>query len=90
MAYIYILKSKKDNHLYIGSTINLKNRINEHLGGHVESTRYRRPLELIGWREFQTVIEAALWEGKYKRSHGQLERDIKSGKIVLNNFGAVA
>jgi putative endonuclease len=45
--YIYILKSKKDNKLYVGYTNNLKSRFEQHSKGQVSSTKDRRPLELI-------------------------------------------
>ena len=44
---VYILKSQKDQKYYIGSTININNRLNAHNRGSVKSTKYRRPLELI-------------------------------------------
>lgn len=83
MYFVYLLKSKKDNHGYIGVTKNLKKRFLQHMSGQVESTKYRRPLEIIGYRTFDTFYEALIWEKKYKNSHGQLERDVKNGKIVL-------
>lgn len=83
MPYIYILKSRKDGRFYIGSTINLQKRIKDHLSGYVQSTKHRQPLMLFGWRRFRTIEEAVLWEKKYKRSHGQMERDIRSKKIYL-------
>ncbi|MEX2341008.1 MAG: GIY-YIG nuclease family protein [Candidatus Paceibacterota bacterium] len=39
MFYIYVLKSLKDNELYIGSTSNLKRRFVEHNAGDVKSTK---------------------------------------------------
>jgi len=47
MFYTYVLKSKKDKDLYIGFSTNLKNRLLEHNKGLVESTKNRRPLELV-------------------------------------------
>mgnify|MGYP001566694335 CR=1 FL=1 len=47
MFYTYVLKSKKDNKLYIGFSANLKRRIEEHAKGQVLITRNRRPLDLI-------------------------------------------
>ncbi len=85
MAYVYILKSLKDNHNYIGSTVNLQKRINQHQGGLVTSTKNRLPVILYGFRKFDLIQEAAVWEKKYKRSHGQLLRDIKNGLITINN-----
>lgn len=47
MHYIYLLKSKKDNDLYIGFTDNLERRIQEHNSGLVPSTKLRKPFELV-------------------------------------------
>ena len=47
MFYTYVLKSKKDNNLYIGFTSDLKERFIKHNKGLVESTRDRRPLEIV-------------------------------------------
>jgi putative endonuclease len=44
--YVYILKSRADNKLYVGSTNDLKRRLREHSDGTCESTRHRRPFEL--------------------------------------------
>jgi putative endonuclease len=45
--YAYVLLSKKDNKLYVGYTDNIKRRILEHNRGNVNSTKNRRPLEII-------------------------------------------
>jgi len=81
MYFVYILKSEKDGHRYIGVTKNLKNRFLQHKTGRVDSTKHRRPLEIIGYRIFDTIYEALVFEKKYKNSHGQLERDMKNGKM---------
>ena len=47
MFYIYILISKSDGKFYTGYTKNLKLRFEQHQKGLIESTRNRRPLELI-------------------------------------------
>lgn len=47
MYYVYVLKSKVDGELYIGSTKNLKKRFVEHNTKKVFSTKNRTPLELI-------------------------------------------
>jgi len=47
MYYTYVLKSLKDNKLYIGWTDNLKLRIQRHTNGLVVATKNRRPLELV-------------------------------------------
>ncbi|PIT97473.1 excinuclease ABC subunit C [Candidatus Berkelbacteria bacterium CG10_big_fil_rev_8_21_14_0_10_41_12] len=47
MYFVYVLKSGRDKNLYIGSTNNLKRRIDEHNRGSVSSTKYRIPFELV-------------------------------------------
>ena len=46
MWYVYILSSKNDGKLYVGSTNHLQRRLEEHRQGRCESTRSRQPLEL--------------------------------------------
>lgn len=81
MAFVYILLTA-DGTRYTGSTIALERRLREHQSGGVSSTRNKRPLKLLAFRKFSDIEEAALWEKKYKRSHGQLERDIKRGIVT--------
>ncbi len=47
MYYTYVLMSKKDMQFYTGFTKDLKLRFEQHERGRVESTKDRRPLELI-------------------------------------------
>ena len=47
MYLVYILKSLKDNHLYIGRTNNIKRRLAEHNRGAVSATKYRMPFILL-------------------------------------------
>ena len=46
MWYVYILKSRTDGKFYVGSTTDLRRRLQEHNNGQSKSTRNRRPLEL--------------------------------------------
>jgi putative endonuclease len=45
--YTYVLKSLKDNKLYIGWTNDLRRRLKSHNFGKVTSTKNRLPLKLI-------------------------------------------
>ncbi len=47
MYYTYVLISKKDMQFYAGFTKDLKLRFEQHKKGLVESTKDRRPVELI-------------------------------------------
>ena len=47
MKYSYVLLSDRDGEFYIGSTGDLRERLQQHNKGRVRSTAYRRPLRLI-------------------------------------------
>ena len=58
MYTVYILKSIKNNFLYIGSTEDISKRIKLHNLGKVKSTQAYRPWELKEIRKFKTRGEA--------------------------------
>jgi len=68
MYYLYILRSLKDNKLYIGATVNIETRINQHNKGQSKSTRYRRPLILIYSEQYMTKSEAMKREWYFKNT----------------------
>jgi putative endonuclease len=71
MYYVYVLRSKKDGNFYVGHTADLLKRMGHHNKGLVESTRNRRPLELI-YYEACIKQEDALRREKYlKTTYGR-------------------
>jgi putative endonuclease len=66
MFYVYVLKSKKDNKCYIGSTKDLKARIKLHNEGKVFSTKLRAPLVLVYYEAFLSEKDARIREQKLK------------------------
>ena len=68
MYYVYILKSLKDKKLYIGYSANLKTRFSEHNRGNVDSTKHRRPLELIYYEAYKNELDAKNREKSFKKS----------------------
>ena len=79
MYYLYILKSKKDGNLYIGSTNNLKRRFLEHNKGRVDSTKLRVPLILIYYEAYINEDDARKREYLLKKDGkalSQLKRRI--------------
>ncbi len=78
MFYVYILKSKLDNKLYTGFSSNLKQRLLEHNRGEVESTKNRRPVELIYYEAYKEKDNALKREKFLKTTKGksQLKRQI--------------
>jgi putative endonuclease len=79
MFYLYIIKSKIDGKLYIGSTNNLRRRLSEHNSGKVTSTKPRRPFELRYYEAFYKEVDARKREDSMKKvwkALGQLKRRI--------------
>jgi putative endonuclease len=66
MFYVYVLKSLKDEELYIGSTNNLKRRLKEHQNGESFPTKLRRPFELIYYEAYKNEKDARLREQALK------------------------
>jgi len=59
MFYTYILGSTKDKELYIGSTNNLKKRLEEHNSGKVPSTKQRAPFQLL---YYESYLAGSRWK----------------------------
>jgi putative endonuclease len=71
MYYVYVLRSKTDRRFYVGYTADLRKRVEQHSDGIVESTRNRRPLELI-YYEACVKQQDALHREKYlKTAYGK-------------------
>ncbi|MBM3245862.1 MAG: GIY-YIG nuclease family protein [Candidatus Omnitrophica bacterium] len=47
MVYTYVIRSRKDNKFYAGTTADLRKRFSEHNENKVISTKNRGPFELI-------------------------------------------
>lgn len=79
MFYIYILKSKADNKFYTGFSSNLRERIKEHNSGRVQSTKNRRPLELIYYEAYKEKTNALRREKFLKTTKGkqQLKKQLE-------------
>ena len=80
MFYVYILKSKLDNKFYTGFSSNLRKRLIEHKKGNVESTKNRRPLDLVYYEAYNEKGGALKREKFLKTTKGkvQLRKQINS------------
>ena len=56
-GFVYILQTN-DLKYYVGSTKNIENRLYEHNIWEVKSTKNKRPVILIKYREYDTLQEA--------------------------------
>jgi len=79
MFYIYVLKSKDYNELYIGYTNNLKKRLEEHNQGLSKSTVRYMPWKLIYYEACLNKNDAQRREKYLKTSQGRrlLKRRLK-------------
>lgn len=66
MFYVYILKSEKNDSLYIGFFSDLKNRIVKHNQGLVQSTKNLRPLKLMYYEAYLSKKDAKAREKRLK------------------------
>jgi len=71
MHYVYVLRSKKDRKFYTGYTADLMKRTEDHNKGLVESTKNRRPLELIYYEACATQQDALHREKYLKTAYGK-------------------
>jgi len=76
MFYTYVIRSKKDNKWYTGSTNNLRKRLKEHNDNKVFSTKGRGPFELIYYEACMNEQDARARE-KYLKS-GMGKRYLKN------------
>jgi putative endonuclease len=71
MYYTYVLRSLIDNNLYIGWTDDLKNRINKHNLGKVQSAANRIPLKLVYYEACEDKRKAIIREKQLKTGFGR-------------------
>ena len=76
MYYVYVLKSERDGDMYVGYTIDLRERFKLHNSGKVKSTRDRRPLHLVYYEACINQGDALHRERYLKTAYGK--RYIKS------------
>ena len=78
--YTYILKSQKNNRYYIGSTENVKRRLQEHNWSRTTSTKSGIPWEVVYTETFATRNEAIKreYQIKAKKSRKYIDFLIKS------------
>ena len=83
MAWTYILECS-DGTYYVGSTIDLERRLNEHnLGLGAAYTRRRRPVALVWSAEFEGIEEAFALE-KQVQGWGRRKREaLIAGRFEL-------
>ena len=81
MFYVYMIKSKKDDSIYIGYTNDLKRRFEEHNSGENKSTKFKTPFELIYYEAYKSSSDAKYREAnlkKFAQGHKALKQRLKN------------
>lgn len=71
MYYVYLLKSKIKNWLYVGYTGNLKKRFEEHQQGLSKATKPYRPFGLVFYEAYKSKADAKRREMYFKTNQGK-------------------
>lgn len=77
MWYVYILKSTAKNWHYVGSTNDIKRRIDDHNAGRSSSTKFYRPLVLVYKENYKDEKAARSREHEIKRNRKLKESLLK-------------
>jgi putative endonuclease len=72
MYFTYVLRSDVDRKFYTGFTKDLKLRFDKHNNGHVDSTKDRRPLQLVYYEACLNRADAVRREKYLKTYHGRM------------------
>lgn len=70
MYYVYILQSNKDSSHYVGSTSELKSRVEKHNRGEVKYSSSKRPWKLVWYSGFPNKKKAIEFELYLKHGSG--------------------
>ncbi len=70
MFYVYVLKSLKNGHFYIGQTQNVQERLERHNSGRSKATKHQGPYELIHVENYSTRSNAVKRESYFKSGNG--------------------
>ncbi|MBU1905486.1 MAG: GIY-YIG nuclease family protein [Candidatus Omnitrophica bacterium] len=76
MHYVYLLKSEKNNSIYVGNTNDIAKRLTEHNRGGVSYTKNHAPYKLVYYEAFFDRQDAIERESKLKH-HGSVIGHLK-------------
>lgn len=84
MACVYILHNPLTHRYYVGSTINLKRRLQQHRSGNTRTSRLLGTKELFYIEEYKTIDEARLREKQIKsyKSKIYIENLVNKGSVA--------
>jgi putative endonuclease len=71
MYFVYVLRSLKDGRFYTGYTEDIQKRLEEHNSGKIQSTKSRRPFEMVYFEASRNQKDALRREKYLKTSYGK-------------------
>lgn len=77
MYYVYLLKSSKNDDIYVGYTGDLRKRFNEHNSGEVKSTKPNIPWRLIYYEAYKAKFDATKRERQLKNHRAKEDLKIQ-------------
>lgn len=83
--YVYILKSKNKDFVYVGFTANLKRRYFEHNNREEISTKHYAPLDLIFYEAYRNEKDAKRREGYFKTTKGKTTLRMMLREYLITN-----
>lgn len=81
--FVYVFFSIKDKKFYVGFTHNLEQRLKDHSSGNVDSTRARRPLQLIHYEYFTNEDDARAREVFLKSGFGRTQLKLSLKRTLM-------
>ncbi len=69
--FVYVLQGLNHDFLYVGSTNDLRRRLDEHNGGLVQSTKHYIPLKVVAYIAVGTARKARELEAYLKTGSGK-------------------
>ena len=80
--FVYIIKSQKDGTYYVGSTQNLKERIERHNQGRSKYTKVKRPWNLLYFEKHPDRSSATRRESQIKKrkNRGYIESLVRPSR----------
>ena len=67
MFFVYVLRSKFNKSFYVGFAVDLRDRMEKHNNGLVQSTEHIRPMELLYCEAYKSKKDALIREKRLKR-----------------------
>lgn len=82
-AFLYILQSNSGRY-YIGSTNDLKRRLDQHARGHTSTSKRLNTTRLVFFQEFSSLVDARKQEQKIKRWKRKdfIDKIVRDGTIT--------